>query len=318
MTSDHSEDEFMSGEDSGSEATSDFDASDSGGSDSEEEGPLQHVPAAKRRRVEDLEGLELVSAGHAVAATAAARATDIDGSEEAEASLLQLEVTELLRDARPDASLEAGLLEVLARLTALLRSLPEAEVSPAEAASVSGFLLDLAFSPVVSLGCMLVGKVALWMTRHWGTACFYAAAAVDCRHAVHLFSAANPPFCWCLCYNPRSARLSSARPCAWLPWAVLPCARRWLQPPPSTSRCSCPLPASTTRTSSTTGGEPQQLALEAGLGKQVAACNPWAGSAAVCTAFLADGACCQPGLPPWFPSTCPSQRHHPPLPQVPR
>ncbi|KAL4426966.1 hypothetical protein ABPG77_009527 [Micractinium sp. CCAP 211/92] len=148
MTSDNSEDEFMSGEDSGSEATSDFDASDSGGSDSEEEGPLQHVPAAKRRRVEDLEGLELVSAGHAVAASAAARATDIDGSEEAEASLLQLEVTELLRDARPDASLEAGLLEVLARLTALLRALPEAKASPAEAASVSGFLLDLAFSPV--------------------------------------------------------------------------------------------------------------------------------------------------------------------------
>ena len=167
MSSDGSDEEFLSGEDSGSEATSDFGGSDSGGSDSEDEGPLQRAPAAKRRRFEDLEGLELVTAGHAAAATAAAaaRASDIDGSEEAEASLLQLEVTELLRDARPDASLEAGLLEVLASLAALLRALPEAQVAPAEAAAMSGFLSDLAFAPVVSLRLGPAGWMACRVTE---------------------------------------------------------------------------------------------------------------------------------------------------------
>lgn len=150
----------MSGEDSGSEGTSDFGASDSEGSDSEEDGPLQRTPAPKRRRLEDLEGLELVKAGHAVTVAPAARASDIDGSEEAEASLLQLEVTELLRDVRPDASLEAGLLELLARLAALLRALPEAELTPSEAAAVSGFLSDMGFAPVVSARPGLAGWVA--------------------------------------------------------------------------------------------------------------------------------------------------------------
>ena len=136
------------GADSGSEETSDFGSS---GSESEGEEPSGvAAPAAKRRRVNGNGlGLELVAAGAHAAVDRRAAAADIDGSEEAEASLLALEVAELLREARPDGA-EPALLQLLAELAAALRGLPQAEVTPAEAAAVRGFLSDLAFEPVVS------------------------------------------------------------------------------------------------------------------------------------------------------------------------
>lgn len=109
----------------------------------------------KRRRLEstDAIGLDLVmgQALHPLApgvAGAPAAAAAIDASEEAEASLLQLEVEGLLREARPDGGAEAALLRQLQHLATLLRGLPQAEV--AAGGLIRGFLADLGFRPVVS------------------------------------------------------------------------------------------------------------------------------------------------------------------------
>ena len=136
-------------------------ASGSSASDysSDGEEPVPSAPAPKKRRVEGAAeslGLELLQPGGALrsggggAAGAALAAADIDGSQEAEASLLHLEVEELLKEARPDPALESALLRLLHQLAALLRALPQAEVAPADSAAISGFLSDLAFNPVVS------------------------------------------------------------------------------------------------------------------------------------------------------------------------
>lgn len=146
----------MSGNGSGSEDTSDYEG-DSASESEEEQAERQRGPASKRRRVDGGDGLGLELVTEAVLhgggmAAAAEVASHIDGSEEAEASLLQLEVADLLREARPEPGLEAGLLELLSQLAALLRALPEAEVAPKEAAAIGGFLSDLAFTPVVRWG----------------------------------------------------------------------------------------------------------------------------------------------------------------------
>jgi hypothetical protein len=125
-------------------------------SDTEQPEPLK---ATKRRRlnVQGELGLDLVlaAAQHDDGlATTVASAAHIDGSEEAEASLMQLEVNELLREARPDLSLETQLLELVRSLASLLRGLQDAPV-PAEgegaAAPIAAFLRDLGYQPVVSM-----------------------------------------------------------------------------------------------------------------------------------------------------------------------
>eukprot|EP00887_Chlorella_sp_A99_P002636 scaffold6.g2636.t1 len=106
-------------------------------SDGEQGGP----PPAKRARLDDAAaalGLEV----HAAPAVGGAAAS-IDHAEEAEASLLQLEVAELVAQARPDPGAEGGLVELLHRLADLLRSLPEAEVDPGP---VKGLLRNLRFA----------------------------------------------------------------------------------------------------------------------------------------------------------------------------
>lgn len=112
--------------------------------------------AAKKRRLTSTDslGLELVTGAalHPAApglSGAPAAAAYIDASEEAEASLLQLEVEGLLREARPDTAAEGPLLALLQRLAATLRALPTAEV--AAGGLLRGFLSDLGFRPVVSL-----------------------------------------------------------------------------------------------------------------------------------------------------------------------
>lgn len=154
MASSDSDDElpqFDSGEEDSQLVSSEPD-------DSEEEEEHPHRPAAKKRRVGggaggDSLGLELVAVHHADGPLAAAQAaaSRIDASEEAEASLMQLEVEDLLREARPDLALEAALLDLVSSLAALLRALPEAEVASGgggPAAAIKGFLADLAFQPV--------------------------------------------------------------------------------------------------------------------------------------------------------------------------
>ena len=170
-----------------SELDSEPEAASSSSDDSEGDDDGQALPpasAAKRRRLAGghpgdaaLAGLDLITAcaarqgvgsGCVPAAAAAASAAvaamattaaDIDGSQEAEASLLQLEVGQLLQEARPELGAEAGLLALLHALAAMLRALPEAEVAAAgggeaegaAAAALRGFLRDLAFQPVVRL-----------------------------------------------------------------------------------------------------------------------------------------------------------------------
>lgn len=143
-----SDDEVGSGSESSGGFLSPSEGEDSG---SEAEEPQ---PQAKKRRVDGSEslGLELVTGAlhHGGCGAPAATAAHIDASEEAAASLMQLEVEELLKEARPDHGLEAALLELVRSLAALLRALPDAEVAPdaREAAAVRGFLSDLAFQPV--------------------------------------------------------------------------------------------------------------------------------------------------------------------------
>lgn len=125
-------------------------------SDSGEEGHEQQ-PLAKRRRTDGSHtlGLELVTAalqrGHRVMPPTAA-ADHVDAREEAEASLLQLEVDDLLQEARPDPATEPALLDLIQSLAATLTALPEAEVpwDGGAAAAIRGFLDDLAFQPLVS------------------------------------------------------------------------------------------------------------------------------------------------------------------------
>jgi hypothetical protein len=126
-------------------------------SDSGEEGHEQQ-PLAKRRRTEGSHtlGLELVTAalqrGSRVLPPTAA-ADHVDAREEAEASLLQLEVDDLLQEARPDPATEPALLDLIQSLAATLTALPEAEVpwDGGAAAAIRGFLDDLAFQPLVSV-----------------------------------------------------------------------------------------------------------------------------------------------------------------------
>lgn len=147
--------------DSDEELPSGSDYTGSDYSDAEEAEAPPSRPAAKKRRVEGTSaaaeslGLELLQQGGADqrsggAAGTAQAAADIDGSQEAEASLLHLEVEELLKEARPDCGLEGALLQLLHQLAALLRALPQAEVAASESAAIAGFLSDLAYQPVVS------------------------------------------------------------------------------------------------------------------------------------------------------------------------
>ena len=95
------------------------------------------------------------------AAPAAISSAHIDASEEAEASLLQLEVGDLLREARPNLALETALLELVRTLAAMLRALPAVEVAAegsGAAAAVRGFLSDLAFHPVVRTCWLMQGR----------------------------------------------------------------------------------------------------------------------------------------------------------------
>ena len=170
-----SDDEVGSGSESSGGFLSPSEGEDSG---SEAEEPQ---PQAKKRRVDGSEslGLELVTGAlhHGGCGAAAATAAHIDASEEAAASLMQLEVEELLKEARPDHGLEAALLELVRSLAALLRALPDAEVAPDawEAAAVRGFLSDLAFQPVVSrVGVMGLALVSLALELPLGGALLWS------------------------------------------------------------------------------------------------------------------------------------------------
>ena len=85
-------------------------------------------------------------------------AARIDGSVDAEASLLAMEVEGLLRHARPDTAAEGGLLALLQRVAALLLVQPTVEVAAGRL--VRGLLADLGFRPVVSKA----GSAGRW----WG------------------------------------------------------------------------------------------------------------------------------------------------------
>lgn len=76
-------------------------------------------------------------------------ATGVEHAPEAEASLLQLEVKELLSEVRADPGQEGPLLDFLERLEEHLLSLGAAEADPAR---VHGLLHDLGFALAVSSG----------------------------------------------------------------------------------------------------------------------------------------------------------------------
>lgn len=160
-------------------------------------------PAAKRARLLGALGL----GSHTGPPAAAAAGATIDHTEEAEASLLQLEVGELLAEARPDLEEEGPLLELLQQIAEVVQALPVAEV---DGSAVKGLLRDLQFAPAVSPPC-----------RCWacGDACESGPGKGVGPCLPGLLTRLPPPPAVHTCRSP----LPSARPpgCKW--WAAL----RW-------------------------------------------------------------------------------------------
>lgn len=156
----------MKGATNGAAPTSSEGDSEDFGSSSDSGGEAQEQrPLAKRRRTDASHtlGLELVTKGlrgGGGSLQPAAAADQLDAQEEAEASLLQLEVGDLLQEARPDPAAEPELLDLLHSLAALLGAMSEAEVawSGGEADAIRGFLDDLAFQPPVSASALHARK----------------------------------------------------------------------------------------------------------------------------------------------------------------